>query len=369
MLRALCRSLRFERVFPNVTSNEMTGLYQAPDGALVGHGPDRQASSASRTATMRSARARPRHQRPRQRRRQRGGPPGPRLRAGLCHEPGLLPELLGRQPAAHRASRASSPNANGHRDAPGSETVILEIAAFASNHNGGQMAFGADGFLYFSIGDGGGGNDPQGNGQNLNTMLGKIHRIDVSRTSAATSPTRSRPTTPSSASSDARGEIWAYGLRNPWRFSFDRATGAAVGRRRRPERARGDRPRHEGRQLRLEDHGGHPVPRRRQRCDRSGLILPVIDYATAGGRCSVTGGFVYRGSADRLAARRLRLRRLLQRRGLGPALRRHPSDRRRPRRGPRHPAQLLRPGRAGRALRAGLRREWRHLQAGRAGSG
>ena len=108
-----------------------------------------------------------------------------------------------------------------------SGTVLLTIPHARSNHNGGQLAFGPNGYLYIGTGDGGAGGDPDENGQNLNTLLGKILRIDVngddSHGPAATTP--SPPATPSPAPRRGADEIWAYGLRNPWRFSFDRATG------------------------------------------------------------------------------------------------------------------------------------------------
>jgi glucose/arabinose dehydrogenase len=186
-------------------------------------------------------------------------------------------------------------NANGTSSVRGSEAVILTIADFASNHNGGQMAFGNDGYLYFSIGDGGGGNDPQANGQNLNAMLGKIHRIDVSKPSGNL-PYTVPPDNPFAGRNDARGEVWAYGLRNPWRFSFDMATGQMWA---------GDVGQNAREEVDLITKGGNYGWKTMEgtqclsgnSCDRTGLVLPVIDYGTSGGRCSVTGGYVYRGSA------------------------------------------------------------------------
>ena len=105
---------------------------------------------------------------------------------------------------------------------PASETVVLGVDQPFANHNGGQLAFGPDGFLYIGMGDGGSGGDPFGNGQSLGTLLGKILRIDVE---SGTQPYAVPPSNPFVGRAGARGEIWAYGLRNPWRFSFDRATG------------------------------------------------------------------------------------------------------------------------------------------------
>ena len=107
---------------------------------------------------------------------------------------------------------------------PESELVVLEVPQPFSNHNGGQLAFGPDSMLYISLGDGGAGGDPQGNGQNRSALLGSILRIDVS----GLTPDRGYrvpPDNPFAGSTDARGEIWAYGLRNPWRFTFDRENG------------------------------------------------------------------------------------------------------------------------------------------------
>ena len=104
---------------------------------------------------------------------------------------------------------------------PASEIVLLKQTQPFSNHNGGQLAFGPDGYLYLGLGDGGSGGDPQGNGQNRNTLLGKLLRFDVE-----SDPGRIRipPTNPFVNTTGARAEVWAYGLRNPWRFSFDRDT-------------------------------------------------------------------------------------------------------------------------------------------------
>ena len=118
-------------------------------------------------------------------------------------------------------SRFIANGAGGTASAPGSETIRLEIAQPFANHNGGQIVFGPDGYLYIGARRRRLGSDPQGNGQNLNTLLGKLLRIDVSgETAAYTVPADN----PFAGRQGARGEIWAYGLRNPWRFSFDRAT-------------------------------------------------------------------------------------------------------------------------------------------------
>lgn len=176
-----------------------------------------------------------------------------------------------------------------------SAKLILGVTQPASNHNGGLNMFGPDGMLYIAMGDGGGGGDPQGNGQNRNTLLGAMLRIDVDRGDPYAIPSGN----PYVGQSNARGEIWAIGLRNPWRFAFDRQGGtlyvADVG------------------QSRLEEVDVVPATRpgvnygwnimegstcyNASACDRQGLELPAVEYEHAGGACSITGGFVYRGAA------------------------------------------------------------------------
>ena len=108
---------------------------------------------------------------------------------------------------------------------PASARVVLTIDHHLyANHNGGQLAFGREGDLYIGVGDGGNEDDPDNNGQNTDTLLGKILRIDPSPGGGYTIP----PTNPFVGQSGKRAEIWAYGLRNPWRFSFDRATGDLI---------------------------------------------------------------------------------------------------------------------------------------------
>ncbi len=103
-----------------------------------------------------------------------------------------------------------------------SEQVLLVVSQPFANHKGGQLAFGPDGMLYVGLGDGGSGGDPMGNGQNTATLLGKLLRLDVE---AGVTPYQIPPDNPFAASATAMREIWALGLRNPWRFSFDRQTG------------------------------------------------------------------------------------------------------------------------------------------------
>jgi glucose/arabinose dehydrogenase len=181
---------------------------------------------------------------------------------------------------------------------PSSEQILLAIPhPTNSNHNGGMVAFGSDGRLFAGIGDGGGGGDPNGNGQNRNTLLGKIVRLAVDGAGAASIPADN----PFVGQSGVRQEIWSYGLRNPWRFSFDRSTGdlyiGDVGQNDREEINASTDVSEFGKGL---NYGWRIMEGTRcfspsSGCNQSGLILPVLDYSHSDG-CSVTGGYVYRGS-------------------------------------------------------------------------
>ena len=193
---------------------------------------------------------------------------------------------------------------------PGSGVTLLTIPQPFANHNGGQLAFGPDGYLYVGMGDGGSANDPFCNGQRDEMLLGKILRLDVDAN--ATSPPfyGIPPDNPFASSAGARPEIWAKGLRNPWRFSFDRSTGdlfiGDVGQDSReeidlqPAGSLGGRNYGwkvmEGTACGAGGNSGCPsgVPA----CNAAQLTLPILEYTHSGGDCSVTGGFMYRGTGN-----------------------------------------------------------------------
>ena len=179
---------------------------------------------------------------------------------------------------------------------PGSETVILEVGQPYSNHNGGQIAFGPDGFLYIALGDGGSGGDPQGNGQNRSSLLGSILRIDVDNPASGRAYGVPSDNPFVGNNQGYREEIFAYGLRNPWRFSFDSETGELwagdVGQNRIEEI---DLVR-EGENYGWNIMEGSSCYEPSSGCDRTGLSLPVAEYSHDLG-ISVTGGYVYRGAA------------------------------------------------------------------------
>ena len=186
-------------------------------------------------------------------------------------------------------TRISRFTANGDTADPNSEQVLMVIEQPYSNHNGGKVAFGPDGYLYLGLGDGGLAGDPHKHGQNTQSLLGKILRIDVNHGSPYSIP----------ADNPFGNEVWAYGLRNPWRFSFDRLTGDLY---------IGDVGQGEWEEV---DYlpigspsganfgwsvmeGGHGYDGLFQ----EGMLLPVAEYSHSNpySGCSVTGGYVYRGS-------------------------------------------------------------------------
>jgi len=178
---------------------------------------------------------------------------------------------------------------------PATTKLILTTAHSAqANHNGGLLAFGPDGMLYAGLGDGGGGGDPFGNGQNFNALLGSLLRLDVDHGDPYAIP----PDNPFVGQPNRRGEIWAKGLRNPWRYAFDQPSGnlyiADVGQNAHEEvdvvaaSAKGV------------NYGWNTMEGascyNAATCNQTGLQLPVIDYGH-NGPCSITGGYVYRGTA------------------------------------------------------------------------
>jgi hypothetical protein len=199
--------------------------------------------------------------------------------------------------AEYQAS-ASDPNV-----ADTNETVILTIDQPFANHNGGMVEFGPDGFLYIGMGDGGSGNDPGNRAQNIDELLGKILRIDIDHPNGSI-PYSSPPSNPFFGSTPGRDEIYAVGMRNPWRFSFDRGTGdlyvGDVGQALREE-------------IDIVSLGGNygwrvfegtlctnldpPL------CNGGNYIAPIAEYSHTpgtGGRCSIIGGYVYRGVTSTL---------------------------------------------------------------------
>jgi len=185
-------------------------------------------------------------------------------------------------------------SANPAQADPASAQLVLTVAQPYANHNGGLVMFGPDGYLYVALGDGGSGGDPQGNGQNQAALLGKILRLNVNGAAPYTIP----PNNPFVGQTGKRPEIWITGVRNPWRFSFDREAGllylADVGQNEWEEvnvtpAATGGL--NFGWNLMEATHcyGGSG-------CSTQGLTQPVLEYSHADG-CSITGGYVYRGSA------------------------------------------------------------------------
>lgn len=176
-----------------------------------------------------------------------------------------------------------------------SELVIIRVQKLNNNHNGGLVSFGPDGYLYFATGDDGGTGDPYRNGQDLGTLLAKLIRIDVANARLG-ERYRIPPTNPFVGQEGRRPEIWAYGLRNPWRFSFDANLLylTDVGQEQREEVnissiAQGGL-----------NYGWNimegSICYDRPTCDRTGLTLPTFEYDHGNG-CAIVGGYVYRGSA------------------------------------------------------------------------
>lgn len=175
-----------------------------------------------------------------------------------------------------------------------SENEILSFRQPYSNHNGGQVSFGPDGFLYIAVGDGGSGGDPQGNGQNRATLLGSILRIDVDRQEGGNQYGIPADNPFAKNKNGYREEIYAYGLRNPWRFSFDTENGRLwtgdVGQNAWEEIDIIEKGGNYGWNIMEGNHCFEP----KNNCNRQGLKLPIHEYGRSEG-ISITGGYVYRG--------------------------------------------------------------------------
>jgi glucose/arabinose dehydrogenase len=187
--------------------------------------------------------------------------------------------------ATFRVSQADPDRAD-----PASERLVLHVPQPFSNHNGGHVAFGPGGYLYVGLGDGGSGDDPQGNGQDPSDLLGSLLRIDLGG-----DPYRVPPDNPFVGRAGFREEVWNLGLRNPWRFSFDRASDdlyiGDVGQGAREEIDVQPAGSSGG-----ENYGWALMEGTLCRTDDCGrFVAPVLDYETGGGTCSVIGGYVYRG--------------------------------------------------------------------------
>jgi glucose/arabinose dehydrogenase len=184
---------------------------------------------------------------------------------------------------------------NGRADVATKRDVLMVTQPFA-NHNGGNLVFGPDGYLYIGLGDGGSAGDPSNNAQNLNTLLGKMLRINP--TPSGSNQYQIPRDNPFVGRAGARGEIWAYGLRNPWRYSFDRATKdlwiGDVGQSSWEEVDRQTASSKGG-----DNYGWSLVEGTHSYKDGPppNHHPPIYEYSHDGGNCSVTGGYVYRGSA------------------------------------------------------------------------
>lgn len=179
---------------------------------------------------------------------------------------------------------------------PASGTLVLFVDQPFENHNGGQLAFGPDGYLYLGFGDGGGGGDPNENAENLGALLGKILRIDVDGGTPYAIP----PSNPFVATPGARGEVWDYGLRHPWRFFFDRLTGdlwiGDVGQHTRDEIDFEPAGSGGGRNYGWDHMEGSLCFEPTTDCNDGTLVLPVLEIDITGPECAVIGGPVYRGA-------------------------------------------------------------------------
>ena len=281
------------RSFPNLNFRRLTGLVQPDDGlgvlyvteqrGLIRIFPNQQDVSKSTVFLDITGRV------------NEGGNEEGLL--GLAFDPGYQDSgffyvyYSAKDPRRSVVSRFSvNPNDPSKAD-PDSESIILKIPQPFKNHNGGQIAFGPDGYLYIGLGDGGSGGDPLLHGQNPTTLLGSLLRIDISNQNGYQIPSDN----PFLSVAGAKPEIWAYGLRNPWRFSFDRETG---------DLWLGDVGQNSSEEINLVKKGlnygwnvmeGAHCFRPKNGCDGNGLESPIVEYGSDQG-CSVIGGNVYRGT-------------------------------------------------------------------------
>jgi glucose/arabinose dehydrogenase len=193
-------------------------------------------------------------------------------------------------------SRFKVSNTNPDSADPSSELILISQNQPYSNHNGGQMAFGPEGYLYIGFGDGGSGGDPQGNGQSDTTLLGKILRIDVDHTNGLINYSIPPDNPFAGNTSGYKKEIYAYGLRNPWRFSFDKQTNSLwcgdVGQNNWEEIDIIENGKNYGWNIMEGFHCYSPA----NGCSTAGLTMPIWEYDHSSGNCAIIGGFVYHGT-------------------------------------------------------------------------
>ena len=178
------------------------------------------------------------------------------------------------------------------------DTVLAIPHPGQTNHNGGQLEFGPDGMLWIGTGDGGGSGDPAGNAQNKHALLGKLLRLNVDGASGYAIPADN----PGVSDTSFAPEVWAYGLRNPWRFTFDRSNGDLyIGDVGQDHYEEVDVAASGAQRGKFGNFGWNIMEASHcfltPSCDQTGLLLPQVEYIHSNGACAITGGYVYRGSA------------------------------------------------------------------------